>query len=78
MECVLWIRENSGSKEKSESNQHVAITKAIYSFADLGTHAGLRSICGPGVFAGRSPMIYIGKFRKNGTLNRPSRLPHYL
>ena len=30
MECVLWIREKSGSKEKSGSNQHVAITKAIH------------------------------------------------
>ena len=78
MECVLWIRENSGSKEKSESNQHVAITKAIYSFVDLAAHAGLRSICGPGVFAGRSPLIYIDKFRKNGTPNRPSRLPDHL
>ena len=38
MERVLWIREKSGSKEKSESNQHVAITKAICILGDPGAH----------------------------------------
>ena len=45
MECVLRIREKSGSKEKSGYNQHVAITKAIHIFEDAGAHAGIRCVC---------------------------------
>ena len=32
----LWILEKGGSEEKSGSEQHVAITKAIRIFADQG------------------------------------------
>ena len=36
MNGELWILEKGGSEEKSGSEQHVAITKAIRIFADQG------------------------------------------
>ena len=56
MNGVLWIQEKGGSKEKSRSNQHVAITNTIRILVVPGACWIYAYKLSPGVPVERSPM----------------------